>query len=732
MSTSGLRFRCRRAMRLHTLEGRVVPTVFVVFNPSDAGAGSLRQAILDANAAAGPDSITFDPTAFALPQTIVLTSGQLTIEESVTVTGPGLALATVSGNKTSRVFAIDPTASGDGVTLSGLTIQDGSADVGAGIFVTGAAVTIVDCVITGNDASSRGGGIYADGYLDPASLTLQSCTVSNNAASSLSAGRGGAVYGYFAALTFGGCTISGNFARLAGGGVYCYYSPAAFTNCSISGNSAASSNGGSGGGVFSYGNAVDQLTLTNCSIIGNSAKDGGGALNCSQVDVVLVNCTISGNTAAFGVGGVYGLDTTMTLSNCSLTGNTGGGLYCTYNAEVTLSNCTVSGNASIASGGGIYCYSYSTARLTNCTVSGNSSRGSGGGIYCGYYSTTTLTNCTVTGNTADSDANGSGTGGGLYSYYYSPTTLLNTIVAGNLVGTASLADDIGGDPLDAACSNSLIGHAATAGGLTHGVNGNIVGVAGSGTIPIATILNTNLASNGGLTKTHALAAGSLAIDAGSDAVLGPPLNLATDQRGAGFARLSGAHVDIGAFEVLPPPPAVSTSEVNGGAVQRSKVTALRITFSAAVGFPAGVAAAFRLDRAGPGPPAGLVNLNAIQSGNTVDITFADGGAIGLDPGGSLADGSYQLTIVAANVTGAGGTLDGNGDGTAGDDYGSPTTGPGRIHRLFGDVDGDGDNDAADFGALRLAAASGAIALFDFDGDGSLDFGEYRTRFGSTV
>jgi hypothetical protein len=57
-----------------------------------------------------------------------------------------------------------------------------------------------------------------------------------------------------------------------------------------------------------------------------------------------------------------------------------------------------------------------------------------------------------------------------------------------------------------------------------------------------------LQNNGGTTPTMALLPGSPAIDAGDDSVLGSPLFLASDQRGAGFPRQSGAHVDIGAFE----------------------------------------------------------------------------------------------------------------------------------------------------------------------------------------
>jgi hypothetical protein len=61
-----------------------------------------------------------------------------------------------------------------------------------------------------------------------------------------------------------------------------------------------------------------------------------------------------------------------------------------------------------------------------------------------------------------------------------------------------------------------------------------------------------LGDNGGPTLTKPLLPGSLAIDAGDDAVLSAPDNLTTDQRGA--ARRTGAHVEIGAYEIGPPPP----------------------------------------------------------------------------------------------------------------------------------------------------------------------------------
>ncbi len=60
---------------------------FVVTNLNNSGAGSLRQALADANSNPGADTITF---AVGLTGTIGLsTDGALQITDSVTITGPG-------------------------------------------------------------------------------------------------------------------------------------------------------------------------------------------------------------------------------------------------------------------------------------------------------------------------------------------------------------------------------------------------------------------------------------------------------------------------------------------------------------------------------------------------------------------------------------------------------------------------------------------------------------------
>src|SRR6266496_4385968 len=96
-----------------------------VTNTNDSGAGSLRQALIDAS---DGDTITF-----AVSGTIVLTGGELLVDKSITIPGPGAPSLAVNGNATSRVFHI---GSGKTVTISDLTITNGNAsgDYGGGIY----------------------------------------------------------------------------------------------------------------------------------------------------------------------------------------------------------------------------------------------------------------------------------------------------------------------------------------------------------------------------------------------------------------------------------------------------------------------------------------------------------------------------------------------------------------------------------------------------------------------
>src|SRR4029450_5944004 len=89
--------------RLLSFSPATVPSPFTVLNLADSGAGSLRQAVLDANALAGADTIEF---ADGLQGTIAMTSGQLSITDDLTIDGPAADQIAVSGSHQSRVFSI--------------------------------------------------------------------------------------------------------------------------------------------------------------------------------------------------------------------------------------------------------------------------------------------------------------------------------------------------------------------------------------------------------------------------------------------------------------------------------------------------------------------------------------------------------------------------------------------------------------------------------------------------
>ena len=114
-----------------------------VINTNDGGHGSLRQAIADAN-----DGDTID--ARDIFGSIELSSGKLLVNKSVTINGPGAERLSVENAGPSRVFEI---AAGEIVTISGLAINNGQADLGGGLYNAG-LLTVIECSISGNEAGA--------------------------------------------------------------------------------------------------------------------------------------------------------------------------------------------------------------------------------------------------------------------------------------------------------------------------------------------------------------------------------------------------------------------------------------------------------------------------------------------------------------------------------------------------------------------------------------------------
>src|SRR2546423_12569 len=156
---------------------------FVVTNTADSGAGSLRQVLSDTS---DGDTVRFDPSLNG--KTITLTSGELSVNKNVTISGPGAGQLSVNGNAAGRVFRISAART---VTISGLTIQNGSAPApnrqGGGIYNDHATLMLNNCTISGNTADQGtsggvGGGIYNDGYGGRRTLRLLTATSMGNPA----------------------------------------------------------------------------------------------------------------------------------------------------------------------------------------------------------------------------------------------------------------------------------------------------------------------------------------------------------------------------------------------------------------------------------------------------------------------------------------------------------------------------------------------------------------------
>ena len=254
---------------------------FQVTTLADGGAGSLRQAIFDANNAPGADQITFAPTVRGILQ---LGGALPNVLEAVDIVGPGPGELAIVGSGSDRLFRLAGT--GETFRISGLTLRGGRPTSGGGgaIIQFAGILTLEDVHLLDNEvpSSACGGALFAS----PGTETnLRRCVVADN--------RAGCGAGILARqLEVSQSAIYGNRADSTGGGLWSD-GEIALVETTVSGNRAATS----GGGIELRSAA--ELTLYHATLTNNVA-DSGPALQVGSANMVLEigNTVIAGNRLA--------------------------------------------------------------------------------------------------------------------------------------------------------------------------------------------------------------------------------------------------------------------------------------------------------------------------------------------------------------------------------------------------------------------------------------------------
>jgi len=288
---------------------------YIVVNNSDSGAGSLRQAILNANAGGG-GTITFANVTGAIP----LQSPLPMLTANIKIEGPGYSKLAITCS-TSIALSILTNSVNRTSSLSGLTIQSTIANFGTFAlldsfigpqFHPGPApvynswtMTLTRSIFSGNQNS----GGNADAVENDGTMSIDHCSITNNR------GDRGSIYN-IGSVTMDSSVVAGHtFFTSSDGGIVNDGGIVVLRNSAISNNLAVR-----GGGILNAGDLLitNSLIISNRSTYSDNDTPGGGLYNIGYA--VLVNTTISGNRAAGAGGGIWNQGG-LRLLNCTVASN---------------------------------------------------------------------------------------------------------------------------------------------------------------------------------------------------------------------------------------------------------------------------------------------------------------------------------------------------------------------------------------------------------------------------
>lgn len=312
-----------RSSRLLALAGLFAASgafaaTFTVTSGSDNGAGTLRQAIIDANANPGADNIVITATSISLATALQQ------IVQPVTITGLGARSTIVNGANNARIFDIN-NASGD-VVIEKLSIRGGAGTFsgdGAGIHAVGlGTLRLLQVAVENNRATLSGGGLYTESATE-----IKQSTFSGNAA-----GSGGAIAvktpqsqtlagtSPAASVYIENSTISGNSSSTIGAAIDVQAASTTVTTrfSTIAFNTGAAGSAGGIGLNISGSGAGYSLTAT---LLASNLDGASADRNCG---CSFVACNFATSSAGGGrnieTGSTCGLGSTNNVSNANASG----------------------------------------------------------------------------------------------------------------------------------------------------------------------------------------------------------------------------------------------------------------------------------------------------------------------------------------------------------------------------------------------------------------------------
>jgi hypothetical protein len=500
--------------RLELVEDRTLLSTFVVNSTADSGPGSLRQAILDSNAAIGQvNTINFDIPGQGV-QTIAPLSSLPTITQAVLIDGssqpgyPGTPLIELNGGQLSTSDGL--TITGSHVTVRGLDIDDFSQ--GAGIHITGTSATgdwiyanFFGMDPTGTQAGPNDYGVEIDGGATKNLIGTNGDGVNDAAERNVLSGN------LFAGVWINGQgtdanAVAGNFigtdvsgAVALDNGTQTVSDPSLYLD--TFGGGVVIENGASGNRIGTDGQSVDDRGERN--VIGGSGNDG-------------VDIAYSGTTGNVVAGNFIGTDVTGTVA----LGVAGDGVFIAAGASSNWIGVNPNGGTAVADEGNVISGTgYAGVQVSDTS---NSNDVAGNKIGTDVTGTVALANSSdgveldapAADNTIGGTASGSGNVisanrrcGVLISGAGATGNLLQGNMLGtDITGTIALGNGQSGVAIAGAANNTVGGATAAAGNVITNNTGTGVDVTGSDSLGDR-ITNNRIFENGGQ-----------AIDLGNDGV----------------------------------------------------------------------------------------------------------------------------------------------------------------------------------------------------------------------